>query len=94
MRSKGLEGFTSFDLGVGEARYKDTYCPTEDPLFDSFFATTSQGRLCLAQEMLRLRLKGAVKRSAWAWATVQRLRKLRGRLQRRVSTVKEARPEA
>ncbi len=80
IRMKCLEGFGSFDLGVGEARYKETYCPVPDPLFDSFFPLTPVGRLCLVGESLRLRVKRAVKRSVWAWPAVQRLRRLRARI--------------
>ena len=38
-------GFAEFDLGVGEARYKDEACEIVEPLFDSAFAVTLKGRL-------------------------------------------------
>ncbi len=76
IRMKCLDGFTGFDLGIGEARYKQTYCPVADPLFDTFAPVTVAGRLFLTQEAARLRLKGAIKRTPWAWSLARRLRRL------------------
>jgi CelD/BcsL family acetyltransferase involved in cellulose biosynthesis len=38
-------GVTSFDLGVGEARYKTTICDERDELVDTFVPITVKGRL-------------------------------------------------
>jgi CelD/BcsL family acetyltransferase involved in cellulose biosynthesis len=38
-------GITSFDLGVGEARYKTTICDERDELVDSFLPVTLKGRI-------------------------------------------------
>ncbi len=35
----------SFDLGVGEARYKTFFCKEPEPLFDSFLPLTALGKL-------------------------------------------------
>jgi CelD/BcsL family acetyltransferase involved in cellulose biosynthesis len=38
-------GIASFDLGVGEARYKTTICDERDELVDSFVPVTLKGRI-------------------------------------------------
>ncbi len=73
---KCREGFTSFDLGVGEARYKETYCPMVEPLFDSFLPITVAGRLFMAGEAIRLKAKRAVKQSPWAWSLAGQARRV------------------
>ena len=81
MRRACDEGLTAFDLGIGEARYKETYCPEVEPLFDSVVAVTLPGRIAAAAESVRLRAKRTIKQSSWAWPLAQRLRKLRAALQ-------------
>ncbi len=76
IEAKCRDGFASFDLGVGEARYKHGYCPVEDPLFDSFLPVTARGRLWALEEACRLRAKRWIKRSPRAWDAVGRLRTL------------------
>ena len=76
IRSKCTEGLSTFDLGVGEARYKDIYCPEPEPLFDSLIAISGRGRFFATEEKLRLRLKREVKQSAWAWPLVRAVRKM------------------
>ena len=79
---KCAEGFASFDLGIGEARYKDTYCPIEDELADSFLALTLAGRAASTTFAAALRLKSIIKRSPNAWASVQAIRRHAARLRR------------
>ena len=79
------EGLSTFDLGVGEARYKQTYCQETEPLFDSLVPVTTRGRLTARAERLRLRAKRAIKQTHWAWALVGRLRRLRARLSGRLA---------
>jgi CelD/BcsL family acetyltransferase involved in cellulose biosynthesis len=38
-------GLSSFDLGVGEAGYKDSFCPIMEPLFDAAFPVSLKGRM-------------------------------------------------
>jgi CelD/BcsL family acetyltransferase involved in cellulose biosynthesis len=75
IRAKCSEGYAGFDLGIGEARYKEGFCPIADPLFDSLVPMTGRGRLFVAYEGFRLRLKGRIKQSRWAWPALKRLRK-------------------
>jgi CelD/BcsL family acetyltransferase involved in cellulose biosynthesis len=66
-------GFKSFDLGVGEARYKDACCETIEPLFDSAIGVTPIGELASQLFLARQRAKRWVKRTPWAWSMATRL---------------------
>ena len=70
-------GLSTFDLGIGEARYKETYCPDVEPLFDSLVPLTARGHVYARLEGGRLQLKRAVKQSPRAWRRGQRLRRAR-----------------
>ena len=73
-------GLSTFDLGIGEARYKESYCPDVEPLFDSLVPLTPRGHVYARLEGARLQLKRAVKQSRWAWRLVGRLRRARSLL--------------
>jgi CelD/BcsL family acetyltransferase involved in cellulose biosynthesis len=68
-------GITSFDLGIGKADYKATYCDTPIALFDVLFPITLKGRLYALFESLRLRLKRAVKQEPKLFAILQRVKR-------------------
>jgi len=68
-------GFTEFDLGIGEARYKDEACEIVEPLFDSAFAVTLKGRLAAWAFLAARRAKGSVKRSPHLKSLHARLRR-------------------
>ena len=72
-------GFAEFDLGVGEARYKNEACEIVEPLFDSAFAVTLKGRLAAWAFLAARRVKGAVKRSPRLKVLFVRLRRFGGR---------------
>ncbi len=55
-------GLTGFDLGVGEARYKDTLCGEEIVLFDSFVPLTLRGAAYAAAARARQAVKRRIKR--------------------------------
>lgn len=71
-------GIAIFDLGVGEARYKSTYCDATEPLFDCLIPASLKGRLWARAEKWRLAGKRALKQSPLAWSMVRRWRALRG----------------
>lgn len=54
-------GVTRFDLGIGEADYKTTYCETTIELFDVIMPATLRGRLFAPLLRLQLRLKRLIK---------------------------------
>ncbi len=73
IRLKCAEGFTSFDLGVGEARYKTSFCDDHDDLVDSFLPLTMKGRLFVALARARREIKRRIKASPLALRLAQRL---------------------
>ncbi|HEX4768964.1 MAG TPA: GNAT family N-acetyltransferase [Lichenihabitans sp.] len=75
VRAKCREGIAVFDLGIGEARYKEAYCPEPEPLFETLLTLSPRGRLFAAVEAMRLQVKRSIKQSAWAWPTVRALRR-------------------
>lgn len=70
IRLKCAEGVTSFDLGVGEARYKTTICNDSDVLVDSFVPLTAKGRafavFSRARRALKRRIKASPRALSWA----------------------------
>ncbi len=69
------KGRKSFDLGIGEARYKTCYCDVTVPLFDSVLPIGILGHLCAAYAKLRLKLKRMIKQQPMIFAFVRRLRR-------------------
>lgn len=71
----GARGLDGFDLGVGEARYKETWCERVEPLFDTLHGVTPLGRAYCLVERARRRIKRAVKQNHWLWPRIVSLRK-------------------
>lgn len=67
-------GFSTFDLGIGEARYKETFCDTVEPMFDTVVGTTMQGKCVRLAVTSLLTLKGKLKRSPRALSLIRRVR--------------------
>jgi CelD/BcsL family acetyltransferase involved in cellulose biosynthesis len=80
VREAIARGFATFDLGVGEARYKDDACEAAEALFDSAFAVTALGRAAALAFKLKQRAKRRVKRSSRLLALFTRLRAAARRL--------------
>jgi len=72
IRLKAGEGVAVFDLGVGEARYKTTFCDDHDDLVDSFLPLTVKGRLFAGIARTKRELKRRIKRSPVALKLAQR----------------------
>jgi CelD/BcsL family acetyltransferase involved in cellulose biosynthesis len=70
-------GFCEFDLGVGEARYKNEACEAVEPLFDSAFGVSARGRLAAWAFLAGQRAKRAIKQSPRLKALHTRLRRAR-----------------
>ncbi len=66
IRLKASEGVAVFDLGVGEARYKTTFCDDHDDLVDSFLPLTFKGRVFARIARTKRELKRRIKRSPFA----------------------------
>jgi CelD/BcsL family acetyltransferase involved in cellulose biosynthesis len=72
-------GLATFDLGIGEAHYKNLFCGDAEPLFNSFLPLTSKGRLLAAALRLGTAAKRAIKQRPSLWALVRAWRALRAR---------------
>lgn len=71
---KCRQGLHSFDLGIGEGRYKQSWCDQAEALFDTLIGLTAKGRLVASLVAARQALKRAVKQSSWAWPLIVKLR--------------------
>ena len=68
-------GFTSFDLGIGEARYKASFCPAEVALVDSYIGVTALGRIASTTMSQAVVAKRRIKQSPHLWPLIQRARR-------------------
>ncbi|HEV7327893.1 MAG TPA: GNAT family N-acetyltransferase [Bosea sp. (in: a-proteobacteria)] len=73
IKRKCRAGFTMFDLGVGEARYKTTICDDSDELVDTFFPLTAKGRAYAGYSQAKRALKRRIKASPLALKAAQRI---------------------
>ncbi len=55
-------GVATIDLGIGEARYKDTWCPRRIPVFNQYIAITPAGQVLRAARLFQDRAKDFLKR--------------------------------
>lgn len=67
-------GVRDFDLGIGEAQYKRSWCPRTDPLFDSFLPLSAMGWMHTTAAMTGFKLKRAAKQSQFLRALAERFR--------------------
>jgi CelD/BcsL family acetyltransferase involved in cellulose biosynthesis len=70
----------TFDLGIGEARYKNLLCGDAEPLFDSYIPLSAAGRLPALAFSLGAATKRMVKTQPALWSVVGAIRRLRARL--------------
>jgi CelD/BcsL family acetyltransferase involved in cellulose biosynthesis len=76
MSARSIE---TFDLGLGEARYKDTWCEFIEPMYDSLVPVSLVGRAYALQASIGLRAARAIKQNPRLWAIAKRARaKVRG----------------
>jgi CelD/BcsL family acetyltransferase involved in cellulose biosynthesis len=68
-------GLTTFDLGIGDARYKHMFCDEPEPLFDSVLGLTPLGRAAAPLWRLHLSAKTRIKRSRLLWAAARKFRR-------------------
>lgn len=73
-------GLTTFDLGIGGARYKNLFCNDAEPLFDSYLPLSVAGWLPAHGFRLTASVKRAIKQHATLWSLVRMSRRLRARL--------------
>lgn len=72
-------GFSSFDIGPGEARYKSSFCKELEPIFDSVLPLSVRARAAAIPLRVMFRTKSAIKHSPVLWAIASFVRRnLRG----------------
>jgi CelD/BcsL family acetyltransferase involved in cellulose biosynthesis len=72
-------GYTSLDLGIGSDEYKLLFCKGMEPIFDSFVALSSRGRIAAAALSSVARTKRLIKQTP---ALMQFAQRIRGALHR------------
>jgi CelD/BcsL family acetyltransferase involved in cellulose biosynthesis len=73
-------GLNTFDLGIGEQRYKALFCEDAEPLFDSYLPLSFSGQVMAAAFKIAAIVKRAIKQRPALWSLVGALRRLRARL--------------
>jgi len=73
-------GLNTFDLGLGEAHYKNMFCGDTEPLFDSYLPLNAGGRLLAFAFAIAATIKRTIKQYTALWSMVCALRRLRARL--------------
>lgn len=71
----GRAGLKVFDLGIGEARYKDTFCEAVEPVTDTVHAVTAAGQAVALALRAGVSAKRRAKRSPMAMALLKRIRR-------------------
>jgi CelD/BcsL family acetyltransferase involved in cellulose biosynthesis len=77
IRDQCERGRDVFDLGVGEASYKRSFCPETEDLVDATFPVTSLGAMAAAAGAVATDLKRVLKSNEHAMKLVATLRRLR-----------------
>jgi CelD/BcsL family acetyltransferase involved in cellulose biosynthesis len=72
VRDACARGFSAFDLGVGEARYKRLFCEETESMVEALFAPTLTGALAAPIFALAARTKRAIKASPRLHALTKR----------------------
>jgi CelD/BcsL family acetyltransferase involved in cellulose biosynthesis len=72
-------GLDTFDLGIGEARYKNLLCGDAEPLVDSYLPLSHAGRLMALGFAIGAAAKRAIKQSPALWSLVRTARRTRAR---------------
>ncbi len=70
-------GLKTFDLGIGEARYKSSLCDTRETLADAVIAASALGRLAAPVFAAMLDAKRAIKTNPWLWSKITKWRSAR-----------------
>ena len=68
-------GFTHFDLGIGEAQYKEAVCDEAIELYDTVLAVSPAGALVAPLLRASLACKRSVKQTPWLLRWLERLRR-------------------
>lgn len=69
-------GFSSFDIGPGEARYKSSFCKDLEPIFDSVLPLSARAHAAAIPLRLTFKMKSAVKHNPVLWAVASFVRRI------------------
>ncbi len=72
-------GLKTFDLGIGEARYKNLFCQDDEPVFDTLMALTPGGRLYVAAARIAHAAKRWIKSHPAVWSALDTVRRFAAR---------------
>ncbi|MCI4680302.1 GNAT family N-acetyltransferase [Rhodoblastus acidophilus] len=75
LRDACARKFAAFDLGVGDARYKASFCDEAEPLADALYAPTAGGRLALPFFTLAAAAKRIIKRNPKLLALAEKIQR-------------------
>lgn len=84
LRDACARKIAEFDLGLGEARYKNTFCDKIEAVADAFFACSLSGLFALPFFTAGLAIEGAIKRNPLLWGMVMHWRRRRAARKPRV----------
>src|SRR6185437_16052159 len=73
-------GLDTFDLGVGQSRYKHLFCEDAVPLFDSYLPLTAAAQLPALAYRAGASAKRMLQEHPALWSAVRSLRRMRGRI--------------
>jgi CelD/BcsL family acetyltransferase involved in cellulose biosynthesis len=73
-------GLNTFDLGIGESRYKRLFCEDAEPLFDTYLPLTKAGHLLSVGFKTGAMVKRTLKQHPALWSLVRATRRLKARL--------------
>lgn len=80
VRAQCEAGRETFDLGVGEARYKSSLCEEVEELVDVILPVTWRGRAYALGCRTSLEAKRQMKQTPWIWALVGTARRLKAKV--------------
>lgn len=74
------DGYAKFDLGVGDERYKRSWCPGQHPLFDTNIALSASAQPIIFGLRAKNRLKRYIRNNPELWQKLKKLRKTKASL--------------
>jgi CelD/BcsL family acetyltransferase involved in cellulose biosynthesis len=74
IRECAARGFSSFDIGPGEARYKTFFCKTLEPIYDSVLPVSPRGQLAAPAIRAARWGKSTIKRNPSLWRIAHAIR--------------------
>lgn len=74
------DGYAKFDLGVGDERYKRSWCPGKHPLFDTNIALSLSAQPIIFGLRVKNKVKRYVRNNPQLWQKLKKIRKTKASL--------------